>query len=162
MSAKRTGRFAVGLISFVLAGHAATGAACGLHGTMPDLAVAHPRSIDVALAVHDATERDGLKPLAALPPGLAFLRARRTLISFEPQVADFAGRAGGPVAVLLVESGLWTRYTFAAGRAIALPHVAGPMPGEHVIVTSETVLAAILDGTLEPARARQLGLFVQG
>ncbi len=162
MSATHASRFAAGLIASVLAVHAATSAACGLHGTMPDLAVAHPRSIDVALAVHEATERDGLKPLAALPAGLAFLRARRTLISFEPQVADIAGRAGGPVAVLLVESGLWTRYTFAAGRTIALPHVAGPMPGERVIVTSETVLAAILEGTLEPGRARQLGLFVQG
>ncbi len=162
MRATLTSRVAVGLISLALVGYAATGAACGLHDTMPDLAVAHPRSIDVAVAVHAATERDGLKPLAALPPKLALLRARRTLISFEPQVADVAGRVGGPVAVLLVESGIWTRYTFAAGRTIAQPHVAGPMPGERVIVTSETVLAAILNGTLEPARARQLGLLVQG
>jgi hypothetical protein len=60
--------------------------------------------------------------------------------------------------VLFVESGLWTR--FAAGAAEF--HAAGPQPGDAVIVTSEAVVAAILDRRMSADQAVERGLLFRG
>ena len=68
------------------------------------------------------------------------------------------GAAGGSVAVLLIESGLWTRYAVTPLGMAAQPHVAGPLPGEAVIVTSEAVLRALVDGALALPQASAWGV----
>lgn len=136
-------------------------AACGYDGLMADLTAAHPRSLEVALAVREALDRQQLQDLEAAPPALGFMRARQMLLGFAPQVATAAGVSTGSVAVLLVESGLWTRYTLGPGAAAPQPHVAGPLAGERVLVTSEAVLSALLQGQMPLSRAAELGLVVR-
>ena len=48
-----------------------------------------------------------------MPPALGLMRATRLLQQFSPMVPATANAAvpGQTVAVLLVESGLWTRFT---------------------------------------------------
>jgi len=146
--------FACGLAALVAA---APASACGYHSTLPDLAAAHSRSIEVALAVRGALDRGELKPLEGVPPALGYLRAMRMLRDFQAMVPALAQARGGSVAVLLVDSGLWSRYTIEADGAKLEVHVGGPKEGEPVMVTSEAVVRALLDGTLEPARAARSG-----
>lgn len=137
--------------------------ACGFHGQSPDLAVAHPRSLDVAFALADAYRDGRLVPLPALAGPLGYMRATRHLRDFGVAL-ESAGpkRAGASVAVLLVESGLWTRYRFGdQGAWLVDPHVAGPGAGEAVIVTAEPVLAALGERRITLDEARSRGLFVE-
>jgi hypothetical protein len=64
------------------------------------------------------------------------------------------------MAVLLVESGLWTRYTRTAEGITPQVHVAGPDPVDAVIVTSEAVITAVLAGRLTARQAFDRGLIV--
>jgi hypothetical protein len=134
--------------------------ACGYDSPMVDLVVAHPRSIEVALAVRNAYDHGELHALAPVPPVLGLVRANGMLQSFRPLVSAVAGSPNTSVAVLLIEEGLWARYSMsAAGMATEL-HVGGPLDGEPVIVTSESALHALLDGTLTPQRATELGVLI--
>jgi hypothetical protein len=135
-------------------------AACGFDGLMVDLTAAHPQSIGVALAVRDALDRNELTALQPLPGVIGFMRANRMLHGFSPMVGELTRGTPASVVMLLVESGLWTRYSFDEGRVTTWPHVAGALPGEQVIVTSESVLDAVVRGTLAPARAVELGVLV--
>ena len=136
--------------------------ACGYDGLLPDLVAAHPQSIGVALALRDAYDRQQLAVLDAVPSAVGFLRAHLLLQRFSPMVVSAAapanGAAGGSVAVLLIESGLWTRYAVTPLGMAAQPHVAGPLPGEAVIVTSEAVLRALVDGVLALPQASAWGV----
>lgn len=153
----RAAAFACGLAALVAA---APVAACGYHSTLPDLAAAHARSIDVALAVRGALDRGELKPLEGVPPALGYVRAMRMLRDLQAMVPALAPARAGSVAVLLVDSGLWSRYVVAADGATVEVHVGGPREGEPVIVTSEAVVRALLDGALEPGRATRNGMLL--
>ena len=101
--------------------------ACGYDSPMVDLIVAHPRSIEVALAVRDAYDHGELQALAPVPPVLGLVRANGMLQNFRPLVIAVAGSPNTSVAVLLIEEGLWARYSMsAAGMATEL-HVEGPL-----------------------------------
>jgi hypothetical protein len=138
--------------------HALPSAACGFHGSMVDLVAAHPRSIEVAFSVRDAFVRKDLAELAAVPPALGFLRATRTLQDFSELVTSVAGEKSSTIAVLLIEPGLWTRYSVTPQGVTAEVHVAGALEQEPVIVTSESALRAMIDGTLSPQRAVEMGV----
>lgn len=137
---------------------------CGFHGQLPDLAAAHPRSLGVAFAVRDAFDASVLQPLPPAPPALGLVRATRLLHQFSPLLPSAVGADVGAgaqtVTVLLVESGLWTRYAISADGVRVEPHVDGPRAGEHVLVTSEAALQAMVAGQLDTARAQALGLLV--
>jgi hypothetical protein len=157
MAIRRIRRATAAAVTLAL--HAPAVLACGFHGgAMAELSASHPRSLDVAIAVREAYDHAQLQALEPAPPALGFVRARLMLQAFAPQAATAAGTASGSAAVLLVESGLWTRYTFGADGAAAEPHVSGPLPGEPVIVTSEAALSALVDGTLALDRAAALGV----
>lgn len=134
--------------------------ACGYDGAVPDLVAAYPQSIEVALSVRDAYDRSELTALQPAPNALALRRAQMLLSRFSPMVSEASRISTGSVAVLLVESGLWTRYTLAGNAVQALPHVTGPQPGEPVVITSEAVVSALVDGKLAIQRANSLGLMV--
>jgi hypothetical protein len=151
------------LSSALLAAASVPARACGYDGLMSDLTAQHPRSIDVALALRASVERGEIQTLEALPPPFGFLRANRLLQRFAPSIGGIGGVAGStrPVAVLLIESGLWTRYTISdAGQAMAWPHIPGPQPGDAVMVTGEAVLEALIAGTLAAERAVERGLLL--
>ncbi len=134
--------------------------ACGFHGALPDLTAAHPRSISVALAVRDALDAATLQPLPDAPPALGLMRATRLLQQFSPLVPSVVETPAQSVVVLLVESGLWTRFTPTHGGMRVEPHVDAPNVGEAVLVTSESALAALVGGQMDVAQARSLGLLV--
>ena len=134
--------------------------ACGYDGAMIDLTAAHPRSIEVALASRDAIDRGELHALPPVAPVLGLSRATHLLEDFRPWVPVVAGAPEGSVAVLLVDAGLWTRYAVTAKGVAAELHVAGPRERELVVVTSEAALRALLDGTLHPERAAELGVLI--
>lgn len=153
-------RLGAALLAAFLVLQAPAAGACGYHAVMNDLAAAHPRSIEVALAVRDALDRGDLKELPAMPAALGYLRATRLLRDFQPRAAALAGQPSEGVAVLLVESGLWTRYSAASGAQTPEVHVAGPRAGDRVVVTSEAVLLALLDGGLAPEHAARIGVLL--
>ena len=137
--------------------------ACGYDGLISDLTAAHPRSIEVALAVRDALDHKELRALAPVPPVLGLMRANGMLQRFRPLVASVAGfsnASSASIAVLLIEAGLWSRYSITASGVVVELHISGPQEGEPVVVTSEAALRALLDGELTPARASELGVLV--
>lgn len=134
--------------------------ACGYDGAVPDLVAAYPQSIEVALSVRDAYDRSELTALQPAPNALALVRAQLLMRRFSPMVAEASQAQQGSVAVLLVESGLWTRYTFDGNAVVAVPHIAGPQAGEPVVISSEAVISAVLEGRLAIKRASSMGLMV--
>jgi len=62
------------------------------------------------------------------------------------------------LAVLLIDSGLWTRLRPGASGYEVEAHATGPAPGDAVVVTNEFVLASLDKGILAPSRALDLGL----
>ena len=60
-------------------------------------------------------------------------------------------------SLVLVEPVLWTRFEAAGGALRARVHVAGPAPGDLVLVTGEAVLGEIASGRLSIGEARSLG-----
>jgi hypothetical protein len=156
-------RIARSLARFLAAGmfsmaHVPAGYACGYDGLIGELSAAHPGSLSVAFALHDALARDELKALAPMPPLFGLMRANRMANDFGEQVKQMTGGVGSSASVLLIESGLWTRFTFRAGGVVVEPHVAGPKDGEAVIITSEAALNAILDGRLSIEQGLEKGL----
>lgn len=134
--------------------------ACGYDGAVPDLVAAYPQSIDVAISVRDAFDRSELLALQPAPNALALMRAQLLLRRFSPLVGEASNASSGSVAVLLVESGMWTRYTLTNNEAVAVPHVTGPEAGERVLITSEAVISALVEGKLALKRASSLGVMV--
>jgi hypothetical protein len=153
-------RIVTRLVGAAAVSAAAPVAACGFHGALPDLVAAHPRSIDVALATRDAFEGRNLEPLPALDVALGWQRVARIVHQARPVLGPLVIEANGSIAVLLIESGLWTRYTKLGTNILAQPHVHGPVEHEPVVVTSEATLGALIDGSLTAAQAMELGVLV--
>jgi len=160
MKPRNRARSSAAALALSLAIHASPAAACGYHAVMSDLVAAHPRSIEVALAVRDALDRGELRELPALPSALGYLRASRLLRDFQPLASSVAGQPARSVAVLLVESGLWARYTASADGVSTEIHAAGPREGDRVIITSEAVLHALVDDGLDAVRAANSGVLL--
>jgi len=125
----------------------------------------HRNSLSVALAVRAAADRrvvDAalLDPKAGGP--LGYLRASNRLRQFGTMLAGTAGPTdpATPVTVLLVESGLWTRFTWTLQGYTPQIHVPGPEADDVVAVTSEAVVAAMLDGRIKTSQALERGLLV--
>jgi hypothetical protein len=140
--------------------------ACGFDGALgANFSALHPKSLVVAFAVRDAVtkgrvDRAAIAPLAPGPNG--YWRAASRIRAFQRRMSASAadrGKAAG-VSVLFVESQLWSRLTPQADGYRADLHMQGPMSGDVVIVTNETVLAAMLDGTLKARDALDLGVVV--
>lgn len=127
--------------------HSATGLDSASWGPL------HPKSLDVAIAVREAGDRKLVDPAlldvkAAGPLGYA--RATRRLRDFSLTLDE------RPTAVLFVESGLWSRLE----KGVVQPHVRGALPGDVVVVTSEAVVAALLDRRLSLPQAIEKGLII--
>lgn len=143
------------LAAALLAAAPLAGQACGLHGGLDGQTFAplHPGSLAVALGVRGLIDQGRLAPLPAAAPPLAFVRVQRSLQLLRARLQ--AGPPGPATALLLVDSGLWTRWAWNDdGRLDMQVHVAGPEAGDRVVLTGEAVLAALLAQRLQPAQAQ--------
>jgi len=141
--------------------------ACGFDGAFDgSFGAPHPRSIEVAVAVRRAVEERMLPPSALEPivPGATGLwRATTRLHALERRLSAIAASASFPVAtmaVLFIDSGLWTRFTRVAAGYASQVHVPTAGSEEIAVVTDEAVIAGILDGLISPRSAFDWGLII--
>ena len=62
------------------------------------------------------------------------------------------------ISLLFIDSKLWARFSPGPQGYELQVHTSGASPEDIVIVTSETILAAVLDGTMSAQKALDLGL----
>lgn len=157
MNKKRTATVLLVAIHLIAAPGPAAG--CGYEAGPGGITTAHAASIPVALAMRSALDAGRLAPLAAAPGPLALIRANGVLRTFAAALDE--APAGTPsVAVVLVEAHLWGRVLAGPGGVRFEAHVAGPAPGDAIVVTGEPVLRALLDGKLGWNEAVAAGLVV--
>lgn len=137
---------------------AAPAGACGYHGMIGDsFSAIYPGSIDVAIALRSALDRNQLKAAPAVPPLLGLTRSTRWLENFGRWAGQHAVTAPD-FAVLLVEPGLWTRYRKQGSGLAMESHVATPATGEVVLITGEPALQALVERWLTLADAIRTGV----
>ena len=146
-------------------GSTSPGAACGFHGSLGDgFSSQHPKSIDVAIALREAADTD-LLDKEAVAPRVADLFAFHRAVSRLNHLRDaLQGTASDVVvpsfSILLVESGMWSRYTVADGGIRFFAHTDAPTASAPVVVTGNAVLTAIGAGRLTGQDAIRRGLIV--
>ena len=143
---------------------------CGFHGLIEgNWTPLHPKSIDVAVAGRAAADK-GVVESSLLDPKssgpLGYLRASNRLRRLASALENAAGATGASagaapsLSLLLVESGLWTRFSRTPQGYAAQIHVPGAQAGDAIAVTSEAVIAAILEGRIGAADAMGRSLLV--
>jgi len=148
------------LVAGIAIGVPEKSSACAYHVAISGgVTVAHAASVPVAMAVHAAVDAGRLAPLPELPPLLALVRASNAMRTFAGLLAPVSGD-GTAVAFVLVESHLWGRAVPDAIGTRFHAHVDGPIAGDIVVVTSETVLNALLAGRIDWNAARASGVVV--
>jgi hypothetical protein len=139
--------------------------ACGYDGS-PGAALKYPRAIEVKTALRDKSNAQILDQQLVSPIFVNMLgyhravhRLRRLRDSLEHTVLD--QRLTGPsFSLLLVESGLWSRYVPDAEGVTLTVHAPGPQPTDKLVFTGEAVIEAIMSGRLSADTAFQRGLIV--
>ncbi|WP_157651347.1 hypothetical protein [Dechloromonas denitrificans] len=132
--------------------------ACGLEGGLGDaFSAAHEGSLDVAFATRDAIASGWLIPDPVLETEAAHDRADERLQMFAAGL-PFARHGARPFAVLLVESGVWTRVSPKAGRWSLATHIEKPGSSETAVLTSEPALRKMVDGQLSADQALSNGV----
>lgn len=134
--------------------------ACAYHAVLGDgFSATYAGSIDVAMALREAIDRGVVREPESLSGQLGLMRASMYVQRLRQTIQP---REAGPgnarqVAVLLVESGLWSRLHLD-GRGMSVePHINAP-GDEAVLVISEGALAALLDGSVSLQAGREAGL----
>jgi hypothetical protein len=157
------------VLSILVAGFACGGGfavACSYDGIASAAALAKfKKAAEVAATLRSPSAAPVIeRPIAQpLPSMVGFHRAVGRLQSLrealEQTVLDRQLQAPA-IALLLVESGLWTRYvTDSEGVSIAV-HVAGPQPSDVLVFTGEAVIEAIMAGRASGDEAFHRGLIV--
>ena len=72
--------------------------------------------------------------------------------------ASVGGAQSPSVSLLFIDSKLWARFSPGPQGYELQVHTSGALPEDIVIVTSEAILAAVLDGTMLAQKALDLGL----
>lgn len=129
---------------------------CGYDGMAVDLSIAHPASLPVALAIHNAYQAKLLSKPVPLQGGFGMRRAQIMLEKLRSALAPHL--TGESFSLLLVEPGLWARFEGAGAQLRVTLHVAAPAAGESVVITGEGVLLALVRGTLSARQALDAGL----
>lgn len=138
--------------------------ACGFDGVMGNnFGALHPLSIQVAFAIRDAVE-DGHMPASVLDPitpgsdgywrALGRLKHVHKLLSVtRPDTLEAPS-----LAILFIDSSLWTRFYPSAGKLRAAVHTAGPEAGDIEIISSEAIVAELLARRMPVSQALESGL----
>jgi hypothetical protein len=129
------------------------------------LSLQHPRSVDVAFAMHDAIERGELKLDPAPSNAFTLLKVRSRLQQLRAALAKGGITSevatNGAFAIVLIEYGLWSRFRIEPDGGLAMQfHIDGPAKDEIVMVTGDVVLEALLDGRLPARQAIEQRLIV--
>jgi hypothetical protein len=143
-------------------GQVSSSVACGYHGALGNgFTAQHPRSIEVAIAVRDALDRGDITDIQRLPALTQYARVGRWLEDLRRRLARVSDlQEPTPIALLLVESGLWTRYRIDAGGLAYAPHIAGPASDDAVVLTAEPVLKSLIERKISAEVAIGYGLLV--
>jgi hypothetical protein len=147
------------LLSIMLTVNAHAALACGYHSSLDSSTfnVAHPGSVAVASAIYHAGERGILDDRittarSATLFGQGYREAVEQLRRLERGVAnrtaDLGDTGSRRFAVLFVRSRLWTDFTAQPGRTKVNIHVDGPVQGEPIVLTDESVLRALFSRQL--------------
>ena len=138
--------------------------ACGFDGLLGDgFSAEHPKSIAVAFAISDAVTA-GIVDKAALAPivpgSQGYWRAVGRINTFQRllSAASTGGTPAPSISLLFIDSKLWSKFSPGPQGYELQVHTSGASPEDIVIVTSETILAAVLDGTMPAQKALDLGL----
>jgi hypothetical protein len=163
-TALRTGTAAVMLM--LLTSGATPAVACGFDGVLDgNFSALHPKSIVVALAIRDAVDA-GVVDKSAVDPivrgSAGYWRAVGHLNAFRQRLSTAAGQSQPPsaVAVLFIDSALWARLAPSSQGFDIEVHTSGPQSGDVVLVTSEAILTAMLEGHLSVQAALDHELLV--
>ena len=147
----------------LLAGQIVSAIACGYDGS-PNAALKYPRAIEVATALRDRSNAQILDKELVSPTFINMLgyhravrRLRRLRDSLERAVLDQQLTAPS-FSLLLVESGLWTRYVPDAEGVSIVVHALGPQPTDAMVFTGEAVFEAIMSERLSVDEAFRRGL----
>ncbi len=121
----------------------------------------YPQSLHVISAVWRA-ELDGELERDAAPAAVRALvgyrRSTRALETFGSFINNAAPTPAPAFSIVLLTPMLWTRFHRDDGAPVVTPHVNGPDACDVVIVTDESVVAALAKGSLGAGRALELGL----
>jgi len=105
----------------------------------------------------DALRRDALTPQAR--GALQRMRANVLLQRLAARLSAPPEAANAPsLAIVLMGPMLWSRFEALDGEVQVQVHVAGPEPGDLVLVTDTPGLEAIAAGGMDFARAAELGV----
>lgn len=128
--------------------------ACGYDGMPIDLGLAHPASLEVSLAIHQAYQGGLLAKPLPLAGGFAMRRALNALEKLRGRLPD----ATGSFNLLLVEPGLWARFDAFEGAWQLTLHTPPPTVGEPVAIVGEGALLAMVGGRLSARQALAAGV----
>lgn len=162
----RTAILRAALLSLLFGTAAPNALACGFDGLLGDsFGAIHPKSTTVAFAISDAVavgliERSATAPI--VPGNAGYWRAVSRVEEFYQLVLRRSEKTPLtlPVAVVFINSTLWSRITPTARGLTLDVHTSGADPNETVIVTSEAVIASVLDSRMPMATALERGLIV--
>ncbi|MDH4581581.1 hypothetical protein E8F20_06790 [Pseudomonas sp. BN415] len=141
-------------LAVLLCSAAPASLACGYDGMAMDLALAHPASLDVSLAIHQAYQDELIAKPLPLPGGFGM---RRALTAMD-RLASRLPPSGNDFSLLLVEPGLWTRFELRDGQWHLTPHAPAPAKGESLVIVGEGVLLAMLASRMTATQALEHGL----
>ena len=153
------------LLLSLFMGAAAPASGCGFDGILNgSFSAMHPKSFGVAFAISDAVATGTIdkSEVAPIVQGSAgYWRAVSRLNGLQRLLSAAAKGDSVPapaLSVLLIDSSLWTRLNPGPqGFDIEL-HTAGAKPDDVVVVTSEAILADILEEKLPVGTALSRGL----
>jgi hypothetical protein len=132
---------------------------CAYDGILPNgLSAVHPRSISVAIAAHDFLASNG-SGLAAKPERAreGYWRAVRRLARLQEVFQPMRGSRPG-ISIVLVDSDLWSGLSpIEDGYAVSM-HTPGARPGDVVVLTTESAIAAIEDRVVTVSQAVLRGM----
>jgi hypothetical protein len=165
---------ALALVVLLLGATTGSANACGLEDPSSiavrrgALSLAYPQALHVGTAAWQA-QLDGRLPPDPLalrgdlsPEGrgaLRLLRANTLLRQFALKLEAPASATARPkLAVVLVGPVLWSRFEVDGATVRSSLHVAGPEPGDAVVVTEIAVIEAVSAGTLSLSEALAQGL----
>lgn len=151
----------IGMVSAALL--SAPALACGYHNPS-DVArgvmnFIYPNSLYVRSAVWRA-QKSGLLPPRRVRRAKDLFAYQRTAANLEALGRRLAPleRAPSGFSVVLLDTMLWARFVPGPRNFRAKVHVNGPEAGDAVVVTEAPVIASLLDGRLDVARAEEAGL----
>lgn len=133
-----------------------TAFACSYDGQMNNPFVqGYPGSLRVALSTQHAFEKKQLAPLQTFAGQEGLARATAWLEQLRKRLENTELQHN--FSLYLLDSQLWTRFDVVAGNVLMQSHIV-PSSDEIILISTETTLAALLNGQIDISQAQQLGL----